>query len=119
MGAAVAVQALCLAAGNTLAGFVVLPPWTGWGIARVPFQVSFQGVGTAVCLDVFVTVGGLFLWLGLLRVVPARVAASVQYLQLIFGIAAASVLRGDPLGLAFALGSLLVRVGLAITMSPR
>jgi drug/metabolite transporter (DMT)-like permease len=108
-----------VAAWSTLAGFIALLPWAGWEIAQAPLQVSLQGIGAAVYLGVFVTVGGLFMWLGLLRVVPARVAASVQYLQPIFGIAAASALLGDHLGLAFALGSLLVLVGLAITMSPR
>jgi len=108
-----------VAAWSTLAGFLALLPWAGWEVAQVPFQVSLQGIGAAVYLGVFVTVAGLLMWLALLRVVPARVAASVQYLQPIFGIAAASVLLGDRLGLAFALGSLLVLVGLAITMSPR
>ncbi|MGF6486014.1 hypothetical protein [Paraburkholderia sp. JPY419] len=41
---------------------------------------------------VIVTVAGLFMWLNLLRMVPARVAASVQFLQPVFGIAAASLI---------------------------
>ena len=62
---------------------------------------------------------GLYMWLGLLRVVPARVAAGVQYLQPIVGIAAAAILLGDRLGGAFVMGALLVLAGLAITLSRR
>lgn len=108
-----------VAAWSTLAGFLALLPWARWELWRVPVQVSMQGIGAALYLGVFVTVAGLFMWLSLLRAVPARVAASVQYLQPLFGIAAAAALLGDQLGLAFLLGSLLVLGGLAITMSPR
>jgi hypothetical protein len=41
----------------------------------------------AAYLGVFVTVAGSFLWLHLLRIVPASTAASVQYLQPIIGVA--------------------------------
>ncbi len=108
-----------VAAWSTLTGFVALVPWAGWELGHIPIQLSLQGLVAALYLGVFVTVAGLFMWLGLLRVVPARVAASVQYLQPIFGIVAASVLLGDDLGLPFLIGSLLVLGGLAITMSPR
>lgn len=108
-----------VAAWSTMFGFLALVPWAGWEMTNAPIQWSMQGVGAALYLGVIVTVAGLFLWLGLLRVVPARVAAGVQYLQPIFGIAAASILLGDHLGVAFAFGSLLVLGGLAITMSRR
>ncbi|HXG29079.1 MAG TPA: EamA family transporter [Nevskiales bacterium] len=108
-----------VAAWSTLFGFLALVPWAGWEMTNVSVQWSLQGVGAALYLGVIVTVAGLFLWIGLLRVVPARVAASVQYLQPIFGIAAASMLLGDHLGVAFVLGALLVLGGLMITMSPR
>lgn len=44
-----------------------------------------------------VTVAGLFLWLSLLRIVPARITASVQFLQPIFHIASASGMFGNGL----------------------
>jgi len=64
-----------------------------------------------------VTVAGLLLWLHLLRAVPARVAASVQYLQPVFGIAAASALFGDRLGVMFAAGVVLILGGLALAVA--
>jgi len=50
-------------------------------------------------------------------VVPARVAAGVQYLQPVFGIAAASFLFGDQLGVMFAAGVILILGGLALAAS--
>jgi drug/metabolite transporter (DMT)-like permease len=66
-----------------------------------------------------VTVAGLFLWLHLLRTVPARVAASVQYLQPVFGIAASAALFGDRLGVWFAVGVVLILGGLALAVANR
>jgi drug/metabolite transporter (DMT)-like permease len=66
-----------------------------------------------------VTVAGLFLWLHLLRIVPARTAASVQYLQPVVGIAASSAMFGDQLGFLFAAGVIVVLIGLALTMASR
>lgn len=64
-----------------------------------------------------VTVAGLLLWLYLLRTVPARVAESVQYLQPVFGIAAASAMFGDRLELMFAIGVALIFGGLALAVA--
>lgn len=88
-------------------------------MTQTTFTFSAVGVGAAAYLCIVVTVAGLYVWLGLLRVVPARVAASVQYLHPIFGIAAAAALLGDRLGVAFVAGSILVLVGLRITLSRR
>jgi EamA-like transporter family. len=107
-----------VAAWSTLFGFLALLPWAGREMAQTDFEVTAVAVGAAVYLGVVVTVAGLFLWLALLRVVAARVAASVQYLQPLVGIAAAAVLFGDRLGLAFAVGVLLVLAGLALTLAP-
>lgn len=52
-------------------------------------------------------------------VLYATLAASVQYLQSLFGISAKAALLGDHLGLAFVLGALMVLAGLAITLSKR
>ena len=108
-----------VAAWSTLFGFVALLPWAIWEMWRVPFHITTQGVSAAVYLGVVVTVAGLFLWLNLLRIVPARIAASVQFLQPVFGIAAASVMFGDRLGPAFVAGVVLVLTGLALTMTSR
>lgn len=108
-----------VAAWSTAFGFLALLPWAGWELGHTPVQFSALGMAAALYLGLVVTLAGLYLWLGLLRVVPARVAASVQYLQPLFGIAAAAVLLGDRLGPAFILGALLVLAGLAITLSRR
>ncbi|NUY34030.1 EamA family transporter [Paraburkholderia sp. JPY303] len=108
-----------VAAWSTLFGFVALLPWAAWEMWHVPFHVTTQGVSAAVYLGVIVTVAGLFMWLKLLRIVPARVAASVQFIQPVFGIAAASFMFGDRVGPSFVVGVALVLVGLALTMVSR
>lgn len=59
------------------------------------------------------------LWLNLLRTVPARIAAGVQYLQPLIGVAAASAIFGDRLGIAFIAGATFVLVGLALAEKSR
>ncbi len=108
-----------LAAWSTFFGFVVLLPWAGWEMWRIPFQVTAEALGAAVYLGVAVTVAGLFLWLHLLRTVPARTAASVQYLQPVVGIAASSAMFGDQLGFLFIAGVILILGGLALSMASR
>lgn len=86
-------------------------------MAHEPIEITMQAVWAIVYLGVLVAVAGLLLWLYLLRAVPARVAASVQYLQPVFGIAAAAVLFGDHLGLMFAAGVVLILGGLALAVA--
>jgi hypothetical protein len=106
-----------LAAWSTLFGFVALLPWTGWEASRASVDFTVQGLAVAAYLGIFVTVAGFFLWLHLLRTVPASTAASVQYLQPIIGIAASAAIFGDKLGLLFLVGVILVLCGLALTMT--
>lgn len=108
---------LPVAAWNALAGFVAILPMAGWEMANTPYQITGQAVWTAVYLGVMVTVAGLLLWLYILRVVPARIAACVQYLQPVFGIAAAAFLFGDRLGLLFVAGVVFILGGLALAVS--
>jgi O-acetylserine/cysteine efflux transporter len=110
---------LPVAAWNALAGFVAILPLAGWELAHTSVEITLQAVWVTVYLGVMVTVAGLLLWLHLLRVVPARVAASVQYLQPVFGIGAASVLFGDELGLLFGAGVVLILGGLALAAANR
>ncbi|WP_407522069.1 DMT family transporter [Methylobacterium oryzisoli] len=106
-----------VAAWSTLFGFLALLPWAGWELWQVPIHITAQAVGVAVYLGVMVSVAGLFLWLHVLRTVPAPVAAGVQYLQPVFGIAAASLMFGDRLGLLFAAGVVLILGGLTIAVA--
>lgn len=109
-----------VAAWSTLFGFIALIPWTArelWSVSS--FHVTAQGFFAALYLGVVVTVAGLFIWLSLLRIVPARVAASVQYLQPVVGVVAASALFGDQIGATFVAGVALVLAGLVLTMTSR
>jgi drug/metabolite transporter (DMT)-like permease len=105
---------LPVAAWNALAGLIAILPLAGWEMTHEAVQITMQALWAVVYLGIMVTVAGLLLWLYLLRAVPARVAASVQYLQPVFGIAAASVIFGDQLGLMFAAGVVLILGGLAL-----
>lgn len=106
-----------VAAWSTLFGLLALLPWAGWEASHTPIHVTAAAVGAAVYLGVAVSVAGLFLWLHILRSVPAPVAASVQYLQPVFGIAAAAVMFGDKLGPLFAAGVVLILGGLALAVA--
>lgn len=108
---------LPVAAWSALAGLLAILPLAGWEMAHEPVQITAQAVWAVVYLGVMVTVAGLLLWLYLLRVVPARVTASVQYLQPVFGIAAASALFGDRLGLTFAVGVVLILGSLSLAVA--
>jgi drug/metabolite transporter (DMT)-like permease len=108
---------LPVAAWNAVAGLVAILPLAFWEAMHEPVRITPQAVGAIVYLGLLVTVAGLLLWLHLLREVPARIAASVQYLQPVFGIAAASVLFGDRLGLMFAAGVVLILGGLALAVA--
>jgi drug/metabolite transporter (DMT)-like permease len=108
-----------VAAWSTLFGFVALLPAAGWEVWREPISITAEALGVAAYLGVIVSVAGLFLWLHLLRTVPAPVAASVQYLQPVFGISVASVMFGDTLGLRFAAGVVLILCGLGLAVAGR
>jgi drug/metabolite transporter (DMT)-like permease len=108
-----------LAAWSTLFGFVALLPFAGWEMQRVPFGFTAEGIAVAIYLGALVTVAGLFLWLHILKTVPASTAASVQYLQPVIGVLASSAVFGDRLGVFFVVGVALVLCGLALTVSKR
>ncbi|UVD60597.1 DMT family transporter (plasmid) [Rhizobium sp. Pop5] len=108
---------LPVAAWNALAGLVAILPLAAIEMANTPHEVTVQALWTTVYLGVMVTVAGLLLWLFILRAVPARVAASVQYLQPVFGITAASLIFGDRLGGLFIAGVTVILVGLALAVS--
>jgi drug/metabolite transporter (DMT)-like permease len=106
-----------VAAWSTLFGFIALLPWAGWEMWLVPIQITAQALWAALYLGLVVTVAGLFLWLNILRTVPARIAAGIQYLQPVIGIAAASAMFGDRMGSLFVIGVILILGGLALTMA--
>lgn len=103
-------------AWSTLFGLLALLPFAGWEISTVDFQLIYVAIVSAIYLGFIVSVAGFFLWLHLLRTVPARTAASVQYLQPVFGVMASSIMFGDTMGWYFAAGVTLVLIGLALTI---
>jgi len=108
-----------VAAWSTFFGLVALLPFAAWEVTAVPFEASAQAIGSAIYLGLIVSVAGLFLWLHILRNVPAAVAGSVQLLQPVFGIAASAVIFGDKLGPQFVLGVALTLVGLGLAIRSR
>lgn len=110
---------VAVTAWSTLSGFLSLLPWAGWEMSRIPFEITAEAIGAAVYLGLMVTVVGLLLWINLLRTVPARIAAGVQFLQPVVGIVASAAMFGDKMGGLFAVGVVLVLLGLALSMAPR
>lgn len=110
---------LAVAAWNGVAGLIGILPLAGWELMHEPVDVTIEAAAIIVYLGVLVTVAGLLLWLHLLQIVPARVAAGVQYLQPVFGILAAAAIFGDRLGLMFAAGVVLILAGLALAVAEK
>lgn len=108
--------AVVVAAWSTLFGFFSLVPLVAAEAARTPVNFSAQPVAIAAYLGLLVTVLGLYLWIHILRTVPARIAAGVQYLQPVVGIVLAAMMFGDHLGVRFAAGVALIFAGLALTL---
>ncbi|WP_245314332.1 DMT family transporter [Rhizobium sp. R634] len=105
-----------VATWSTFFGFLALAPWAGLEAYRTPFEMTEQALGAAAYLGLIVTAAGLFLWLRILREVPAPVAASIQYLQPVFGITASALMFGDRIGLQFMTGVALILAGVALAM---
>lgn len=106
-----------VAAWSTLFGFLALLPWSIWELAGEVPKVTPLNLGVAAYLGVLVTAVGLYLWLFLLRTVPAIVATSVQYLHPIIGIVVGAILFGDALGFSFAAGVMFILAGLALVLA--
>lgn len=111
--------AAAVAAWSSLFGFISLLPGVVWELWNGSVSFTAQAVWAAVYLGVAVAVVGLFLWLNILCTVPARIAASVQYMQPIVGVAASSAMFGDRLGASFVVGVFLVLGGFALSMTSR
>ncbi len=105
---------MVVSAWTTIFTAVLFSPLALWEIARGGVHWSPAGIGTLAYLSLLVTVLGICIWLHALRALPARTAASSQYLQPLIGVLAAAAIFGTPLGGGFALGSALVLSGVAL-----
>lgn len=72
------------------------------------------GEGHWRTLLALVTVLGIWIWRHALHALPARIAASAQYVQPLICVLASAAIFGTPLGGGFALGSALVLGGIAL-----
>lgn len=105
---------MVVSAWSTIFGALLLSPLAVWEVAQGRVHWSFAGIGTVVYLSLLVTVLGIWIWLHALHSLPARIAASSQYVQPLIGILASAAIFGTPLGGGFALGSALVLGGVAL-----
>jgi drug/metabolite transporter (DMT)-like permease len=107
-----------VSAWSSLAGTVLLLPAAAWELAVAPRWPGPVGIAVVLYLGVLVSAAGLWVWLYLLRVLPARIAAGAQYFQPLVGVAVSALLFGDVLGLPFAVGTALVLGGVVLTTLP-
>jgi O-acetylserine/cysteine efflux transporter len=105
---------MLVSAWSTIFGAMFLSPLALWEIANGRVHWSFAGIGTLAYLSLLVTVLGIWIWLHALHALPARIAASSQYVQPLIGVLASAGIFGTPLGAGFALGSALVLGGVAL-----
>lgn len=111
-------SAVTVAAWTSLSGAVAMTPFMLWELRGHSAQLHVQGVGVVLYLALLVTVLGMWIWFWALARLPARVAASLQYLQPLVGVAASALLFAEPLGFWFALGTALVLAGIALGTIP-
>ncbi|MGE5203405.1 MAG: DMT family transporter [Acidobacteriota bacterium] len=111
-------SAVTVAAWTSLSGAAALTPLMLWELRSRSVQLHLQGLGVVLYLALLVTVLGMWIWFWALARLPARVAASLQYLQPLVGVAASALLFAEPLGLWFALGTILVLAGIALSTLP-
>ena len=104
-----------VAAWSSLFGVVPLLPAVATGFPAALLSPGLLGLGIVLYLGLLVTVAGMWIWLNLLRALPARIAAGSQYLQPLLGVAASAWLFGDPIGPSFGAGTVLVFIGIALT----
>ena len=101
-------------AWSTIFGALFLSPLALWEVGQGHVHWSFAGIGTVAYLSLLVTVLGIWIWLHALHALPARIAASSQYVQPRIGVLASAAIFGTPLGGGFALGGALVLGGIAL-----
>ena len=113
-------SATTVASWTSLAGAAALAPFMLWELRTEPATLRIEGICAVLYLGLLVTVLGVWIWLRALTRVPARVAASLQYLQPLVGVALSAAIFGESLDFWFGLGTTLVLAGIAIgTISSR
>lgn len=103
-----------VSAWTTIFGALLLAPLAVWRIGAGDVRWTPLGIGVVAYLGLLVTVLGTWIWLHALRALPARVAASSQYVQPLIGVAASAAIFQTSLDAGFAAGSVLVLTGIAL-----
>jgi drug/metabolite transporter (DMT)-like permease len=109
---------IVVAGWSCLFGTLGMLPPAWWELAARPAHPTAASLLIILYLGLLVTVAGLWIWLNMLRTVPARVAAASQFLQPLIGVASSAWLLGEPLGLRFGAGAAIVLAGIALTVIP-
>jgi O-acetylserine/cysteine efflux transporter len=104
---------ITIAALTSLAGACTLVPAALWELSHSAVRPTAEGVAVVLYLALLVTVAGIVIWLHALHELSAGVAAVLQYLQPLVGVAASWALFGEPLGVWFGIGTALVLLGIA------
>jgi drug/metabolite transporter (DMT)-like permease len=110
---------LTVAALSSLAGAGALIPVAAWELQHAAASITGVSVFAVLYLALLVTVVGLLIWFSALTQLPATVAAVLQYLQPLVGVAASWALFGDPVGARFLAGAGLVLLGIALGTTGR
>jgi len=110
--------ALTVAAWTTIGSALSMIPVLIGDLIVAPLSGSATSWIMVAYLAAGVTVLGSWIWLRALGQVPARVAAALQYLQPLVGVALAAMLFGDRIDAWFAAGTALVFAGIALTSAP-
>ncbi|MGH7155709.1 MAG: DMT family transporter, partial [Acetobacteraceae bacterium] len=103
-----------VSAWTTIFGALLLAPLAVWSIGAGAVRWTPLGIGVVAYLSLLVTVLGTWIWLHALRALPARIAASSQYVQPLIGVAASAAIFQTSLDAGFAVGSVLVLAGIAL-----
>jgi len=110
---------MTVAALSSLAGAGALVPVAAWELQHASARITGMSVFAVLYLALLVTVVGLLIWFSALTQLPASVAAVLQYLQPLVGVAASWALFGDPIGARFLVGAGLVLLGIALGTTGR
>jgi len=100
---------------TSLAGAAALAPASAVELQHAAARPTVLGTAVVLYLALLVTVAGLLIWFRALSRLPASVAAALQYLQPVVGVAASAALFGDVLTVWFDAGTVLVFVGIALS----
>lgn len=110
---------MTVAAVSSLAGAAALVPVAAWELPHAAARITAVSAVVILYLALLVTVVGLLIWFAALTQLPASVAALLQYLQPVVGVAASWALFGDRIGARFLAGAALVLLGIALGTTGR